>query len=125
MRFFERLSCRERESEKKRVEAISDGRRRTAAFCARRSVFSDRRAFGVVYQIFNQGNDKENERIMEGRKINGLTEGSLRALGGIADADTVLGTPVFTSSGAQIVPFSKVTFGNLSGGGRIRRRESD
>ena len=54
---------------------------------------------------------------MEEGKINGLTEHSLRTLGGIADADTVLGTPVFTASGAQIVPFSKVTFGNLSGGG--------
>ncbi len=54
---------------------------------------------------------------MEEGKINGLTEHSLRTLGGIADADTVLGTPVFTASGAQIVPFSKVTFGKLSGGG--------
>lgn len=53
----------------------------------------------------------------EERKINGLVGGTLRALGGMADANTVLGSPVFTASGTQIIPFSKVTLGNLSGGG--------
>lgn len=55
---------------------------------------------------------------MEGeRKIDCLVKGSIGALGGVTDAITVLGTPVFTASGAQVIPFSRITLGNLSGGG--------
>ena len=55
---------------------------------------------------------------MEGeRKIDCLVKGSIGALGGVTDANTVLGTPVFTASGAQVIPFSRITLGNLSGGG--------
>lgn len=35
----------------------------------------------------------------------------------IADADTVVGDPIFTVSGAQVIPLSSVTVVNLGGGG--------
>ncbi|MBQ4268540.1 MAG: sporulation protein YtfJ [Clostridia bacterium] len=35
----------------------------------------------------------------------------------MSDVNTVIGKPIFTASGCQIIPFSKVTMGNLSGGG--------
>ena len=35
----------------------------------------------------------------------------------IADADTVIGDPIFTVSGAQVIPLSSVTVVNLGGGG--------
>jgi uncharacterized spore protein YtfJ len=35
----------------------------------------------------------------------------------VADADTVIGKPIVTSSGAQVIPLSSVTIVNLSGGG--------
>lgn len=50
-------------------------------------------------------------------KINGLINDSLRNLDGIADVDSVIGKPILTASGFQIIPFSKITFGNLAGGG--------
>ena len=38
-------------------------------------------------------------------------------LTGLADVNTVIGKPVQTASGAQVIPFTKVTMGYLSGGG--------
>lgn len=35
----------------------------------------------------------------------------------IADADTVVGEPIITSSGTQVIPLSSVTVVNLGGGG--------
>ncbi len=35
----------------------------------------------------------------------------------LVDVNTVIGKPVFSASGAQIIPFTKVTMGYLSGGG--------
>lgn len=35
----------------------------------------------------------------------------------IADADTVIGEPIITSSGTQVIPLSSVTVVNLGGGG--------
>ncbi|MBR7186287.1 MAG: sporulation protein YtfJ [Clostridia bacterium] len=35
----------------------------------------------------------------------------------LVDVNTVIGNPVFSASGAQIIPFTKVTMGYLSGGG--------
>lgn len=47
----------------------------------------------------------------------------------IADADTVVGDPIFTVSGAQVIPLSSVTVVNLGGGGEYgdikTYRESD
>ncbi len=35
----------------------------------------------------------------------------------LVDVNTVIGKPVFSASGAQIIPFTKITMGYLSGGG--------
>ena len=51
------------------------------------------------------------------RKINNLVENSNVNLNTLADVNTVIGKPIVTASGYQIIPFSKVTMGNLAGGG--------
>ena len=51
------------------------------------------------------------------QKINSLINSSLEKLDSLADVNTIIGKPIVTASGFQIIPFSKVTFGNLSGGG--------
>ncbi len=51
------------------------------------------------------------------QKINNLIDVSIERLDEIADVNTVIGKPITTMSGYQIIPFSKVTIGNLSGGG--------
>lgn len=53
----------------------------------------------------------------QNQKINNLIESSLNHLDSLTDVNTVMGTPITTASGFQIIPFSKVTLGNLSGGG--------
>lgn len=50
-------------------------------------------------------------------KINELIDSSLENLDTLADVNTVIGKPIITASGFQVIPFSKVTMGNLSGGG--------
>ncbi len=50
-------------------------------------------------------------------KLNSLIDASTENLDIIADANTVMGKPIITASGFQVIPFSKVTLGNLSGGG--------
>ena len=50
-------------------------------------------------------------------KINTLIDSSFDRLDGLADVNTVIGKPIITASGFQLIPFSKVTLGNLSGGG--------
>lgn len=50
-------------------------------------------------------------------KINNLINTSIKKLDEIADVNSVIGTPILTASGFQIIPFSKITMGNLSGGG--------
>ena len=42
---------------------------------------------------------------------------STENMGIMADADTIIGKPFSTASGFQIIPFSKVTLGNVTGGG--------
>ncbi len=51
------------------------------------------------------------------QKINALIGASLEKLDALADVNTIIGKPITTASGFQLIPFSKVTFGNLSGGG--------
>ncbi|MBR2329745.1 MAG: hypothetical protein IKA40_00705 [Clostridia bacterium] len=51
------------------------------------------------------------------QKINHLVDSSIQNLNQLADVNTVIGKPFITASGHQIIPFSKVTMGNLSGGG--------
>ena len=51
------------------------------------------------------------------RKINSLINSSLQKLDDLANVDTIIGKPIVTASGFQLIPFSKITLGNLSGGG--------
>ncbi len=51
------------------------------------------------------------------KKINSLIDASIENLDNLADVNTVIGKPIVTASGFQVIPFSKVTMGNLSGGG--------
>lgn len=44
-------------------------------------------------------------------------EKTAEKLTSLIDVNTVIGKPVFSASGAQIIPFTKVTMGYLSGGG--------
>ena len=50
-------------------------------------------------------------------KLNNLMELSTEKMGLIADADIVVGKPITTASGFQVIPFSKVTLGSVTGGG--------
>lgn len=54
---------------------------------------------------------------MEKKKVNDLLERTADRLTGLVDVNTVIGKPVLTASGAQVIPFTKVTMGYLSGGG--------
>ncbi|MDE6059333.1 MAG: hypothetical protein K2G44_04750 [Clostridia bacterium] len=51
------------------------------------------------------------------KKIDSILEKTAEQLTGLVDVNTVIGKPVFSASGAQIIPFTKVTMGYLSGGG--------
>ena len=53
----------------------------------------------------------------EKNKIDSFLEKTAEKLTGIVDVNTVIGKPVQTASGAQVIPFTKVTMGYLSGGG--------
>ncbi len=53
------------------------------------------------------------------QKINELVEHSLGGLHDLVDGNTVIGNPIFTASGCQIIPISRVTMGYLSGGSDI------
>ena len=51
------------------------------------------------------------------KKIDSIMEKTAEQLTGLVDVNTVIGKPVYSASGAQIIPFTKVTMGYLSGGG--------
>ena len=50
-------------------------------------------------------------------KVNSLIDSSVSNLETLVDVISVIGKPILTASGFQIIPFSKITLGNLSGGG--------
>ena len=50
-------------------------------------------------------------------KVDNLIEGAAERLATLIDVDTVVGKPIFSASGTQIIPLTKVTMGYLSGGG--------
>ena len=54
---------------------------------------------------------------MSDKKIYNIITDSLEKLDTLADGNMVLGKPIITASGCQVIPFSKITLGNLSGGG--------
>ena len=53
----------------------------------------------------------------EGKKVDSIMEKTAEKLTSLVDVNTVIGKPVVTASGAQVIPFTKVTMGYLSGGG--------
>ena len=53
----------------------------------------------------------------QNKKTERLIEGAAERLTRLVDVDTVIGKPVFSTSGTQIIPLAKVTMGYLSGGG--------
>lgn len=53
------------------------------------------------------------------KKVNDLVDSSIDRLNGLADVDMVIGAPILTASGTQVIPVSKVTVGYLSGGGDL------
>lgn len=53
----------------------------------------------------------------QNKKIDQLIAASMSQLDTLADVNTVIGKPLMTASGFQIIPFSKITLGNVSGGG--------
>ena len=50
-------------------------------------------------------------------KIDGILDSSTLSLERLADVNLMIGKPITTISGFQIIPFSKVTMGSLAGGG--------
>ncbi len=54
---------------------------------------------------------------MENKQINGILDSSTHSLSKLADVNLIVGQPITTASGFQIIPFSKVTMGSLAGGG--------
>ena len=50
-------------------------------------------------------------------KLDSLINRSMQTLDSLSDVNIVVGKPILTVSGFQIIPFSKVTLGNLAGGG--------
>lgn len=51
------------------------------------------------------------------KKIDSIMEKTAERLTGLVDVNTVIGNPIVSASGTQIIPFTKVTMGYLSGGG--------
>ena len=54
---------------------------------------------------------------LDKKKVDGIMEKTAQELLRLAEVNTVIGKPMFSASGAQIIPFTKVTMGYLSGGG--------
>ncbi len=58
----------------------------------------------------------DNQKQTQKNKISELIESALDSIRGIADAGTVIGTPVTTEQGTTIIPVSKVSIGFAGGG---------
>ncbi len=54
---------------------------------------------------------------MDTKKIDKVLEKTTEQLTSLVDVNTVIGKPLISASGAEIIPFTKVTVGYLSGGG--------
>lgn len=54
---------------------------------------------------------------MAEEKISNLIASGTVNLEEILKANAIFGQPIVTASGTQIIPFSKITIGNLTGGG--------
>lgn len=51
------------------------------------------------------------------KKINNLINSTTQSFQDFIDVNSVVGTPIYTASGFQVIPFSKIITANLSGGG--------
>lgn len=51
------------------------------------------------------------------KKMENMIQSSIVNLSTLADVNTVVGKPITTASGFQLIPFSKITMGSLAGGG--------
>jgi len=51
------------------------------------------------------------------RNFHGILDNSTHSLEKLVDVNLMIGRPITTISGFQIIPFSKVTMGSLAGGG--------
>lgn len=51
------------------------------------------------------------------KKVEEMVETSLNNLNELVDVNSVIGKPIITANGFQLIPVSKVTMGYLSGGG--------
>lgn len=60
---------------------------------------------------------------MAENKINDIIASSLDHIHEVADADTIVGTPINTNSGTVIIPISKVSFGFASGGTEFHAKD--
>ena len=62
---------------------------------------------------------EENKTVMAGKtkKINNLINTTAETFQQFINVDSVMGKPIYTVSGFQIIPFLKVVTANLSGGG--------
>lgn len=53
------------------------------------------------------------------KKVGDLVRASVEDLSRLVDVNTVVGKPIVTAAGFQLIPVSKVTFGYLAGGGEF------
>ena len=51
------------------------------------------------------------------KKIDSIMEKTAERLTKLVDVNTVIGSPIVSASGMQVIPFTKITMGYLSGGG--------
>lgn len=51
------------------------------------------------------------------KNINDLMNSTANTFQKLVDVNTVIGNPIYTASGFQVIPISKITMANLSGGG--------
>lgn len=53
------------------------------------------------------------------KKVKDLVDQSIKNLNDLVDVNTVIGKPIITLNGFQVIPVSKVTMGYVSGGGEF------
>ncbi len=53
----------------------------------------------------------------EKKKIDTIMEKTAERLTSLVDVNTVIGKPIISASGAEVIPLTKVTMGYLTGGG--------
>ena len=92
-----------------------DRRRRATGISQLRNIFQSIDTFEKLIQIYKGEN--KNTMGEKNQKIHNLIDSSLHSLDNLADVNKIIGKPIITASGFQVIPFSKVTMGNLSGGG--------